>query len=83
MASKPLQRVLLLILILAAILLPVAICLLIGLGRLLGAMGDSVGGVILDRVALGVAVLWVLDLIWLLLALAIERLCGPDEPPEG
>jgi hypothetical protein len=64
----------------AAILLPVTICVVFGVSALLAAMGDSAGGGVLLRIALGCGILWVIDLISLLVVLAIGTLRGPDEP---
>ena len=77
---KPfLQRVLLL-LIAAALFLPVATIVLWSLARALVTMGDAPGSSVLDRVALACAVLWVLDLVFLILVQAIDRLFPPDGP---
>ena len=62
-----------------AIFLPIAICVFFGVAALLGAMGDSTGGGVLLRVALGCGILWGIDLICLVLVLAIGVLSGPDE----
>jgi hypothetical protein len=69
-------------LITTAILLPIIICVVIGVAALLGAMGDSLGGAVLYRIALGCGVLWVVDLICLLVVVAIEALGNRDEPNE-
>ena len=83
MFSKSLQRNLILVLLLASVLLPAVVCVLVGLGWLLRAMGDAVGGIVLDRVALALGIVWILDLLTLVLALAVERLTEPCDPPEG
>jgi hypothetical protein len=69
-------------LIATAILLPIIICVVIGVAALLGAMGDSLGGAVLQRIALACGILWVIDLVCLLVAVAIETLGSPDEPNE-
>jgi hypothetical protein len=81
--QKPLipQRIVL-TLIAAAILLPITICVIFGIAALLGAMGDSVGGAVLHRIALGCGILWAIDLISLVLVQAIGTLSRPDEPDE-
>jgi hypothetical protein len=70
-------------LIATAILLPITICVVIGVAALLQAMGDSLGGVVLHRIALGCGILWGVNLICLVLLLAIGTLRGPDEPDKG
>lgn len=67
-----------LLLLVGALMLPVAISILFGLGRLLGAMGDSAGGTVLGWIALAAGVLWILDLICLVLVQAINSLGGGD-----
>jgi hypothetical protein len=69
-------------LIVTAILLPIAICIVFGVAALLQAMGDSAGGAVLHRIALGGGILWAINLISLVLVLAIGTLRGPDEPHE-
>jgi len=68
------------ILLACALLLPVAICVVLGVGSLLKAMGDLCGGAVLGRIALAGGILWFLDLVGLLLVLAIHSLRVPDEP---
>ncbi len=62
-----------------AIILPIAICLILGVASLLSAMGDSSGGGVLHWIALACGIIWALDLILLLLALGINAMSGPDE----
>jgi hypothetical protein len=69
-------------LIAVGLLLPITICVVFGVAALLEAMGDSVGGGVLHRLALGCGILWAIDLICLVLTLAIGTLRGPDEPDE-
>ena len=47
----------------ATILLPVVLALLLGLGRLLNALGDELGAVACDRIALLAGVLWALAVV--------------------
>ena len=75
--SRPVVAILL-----AGILLPIALCVVLGVAALLARMGDSAGGAVLYRIALAGGILWVLDLICLVLVLAIDSLRGPDEPDE-
>ena len=64
------------------ILLPITLCVVLGVAALLVQMGDSAGGAVLHRIALAGGILWIIDLICLVLALAISSLRGPDEPDE-
>lgn len=67
-----------LLLLVGALMLPVAISILFGLGRLLTAMGDAAGGTVLGWIALGAGVLWILDLVCLVLVQAINSLGNGD-----
>jgi len=69
-------------LLIAAILLPVTICVVFGVAALLHAMGDASGGMVLSRVALGLGIAWSVDLIALVLTLAANALQGPHELEE-
>ena len=67
-------------LVLTAILLPIAVCVVLGVAALLGGMGDATGEGVLHWIALAGAILWIIDLVCLVLLLAIASLCGPDRP---
>jgi type VI protein secretion system component VasK len=67
----------------ASLLLPISLCVVLGVAALLGAMGDSAGGAVLQRIALAGGIFWIIDLICLLLVLAIGALRGPDEPDDS
>jgi hypothetical protein len=71
---------LILALVVAAVLLPITLCVVLGVASLLDAMGDSLGGLVLRRIALAGGILWGIDGICLVMVLAIGALCGPDEP---
>ena len=66
------------LLLAGALMLPVAISILFGLGALLAAMGDSAGGTALGWIALVLGVFWVLDLVCLILVQAINSLGHED-----
>ncbi len=66
-------------LLITAILLPVAICVVLGVGSLLTAMGDTDGGAVLGRIALAGGIVWAIDLIGLVLTLAVGMLERPDD----
>jgi hypothetical protein len=69
-------------LIASAIILPITICVVLAVAGLLQAMGDSVGGNVLRWVALGGGILWSVNLVCLILALAVGTLRGPGGPGE-
>ncbi len=58
-------------LLIAALVLPVAICVFMASAHLLQAMGDAMWAYILQRVAVVAGVIWAVDLVSLLLAVAI------------
>lgn len=61
-----------------ALVLPITICVVLGVAALLQTMGDASGGYALNRIALVGGVLWAVDLICLVLLLAIGSLHGPE-----
>ncbi len=67
----------------AGFLLPVAICVILGLAGLLGATGDAAGSFVLGWIARGLGILWVLDLVVLLLVQAAASLLTRDEPRDA
>lgn len=62
----------------AGCVLPIALVVVVGTGRLLGAMDDAAGALALDRIALALGIIWAISLVCLLLALAINVLGPPD-----
>jgi hypothetical protein len=81
MPSPTIPHRLVLALVVAAILLPITLCVLLGVAWILSAMGDSLGGMVLRRISLAGGILWVVDLICLVLVLAIGAIRGPHDPP--
>ncbi|MBX3412214.1 MAG: hypothetical protein KF708_05800 [Pirellulales bacterium] len=69
-------------LVVAALLLPIVICVLAAVGRLLAGMGDATGGAVLDYLALGAGVLWLVDLIALVILLALEAVTRDEQPSD-
>ena len=61
-------------LIVAALALPVTLCVLFALGKLLEAMQDQTGAEVLGRVNLGLFALWAVNLVSLLIVSAINTL---------
>jgi len=74
------SRRVLIVLLFAALLLPVAICVVLGVGHLLSTMDDKAAGTVLGHVALALGVLWIVDLILLLLLHALHTLSESDPP---
>ena len=74
MSQLPNLRPLITSLLAAGVLFPIAICVIYGVGALLTAMGDLSGGLVLSRISLSLAILWVLDLIVLLLFQGLNSL---------
>jgi len=80
MSQKLVPRRAILLLIAAALVLPVVICVILAVGSVLLAMGDASGVVVLQRIALAGGILWAIDLICLLVALALNALADDQEP---
>lgn len=83
MRQRPIPRNALLLLIAIAIVMPIGTCVILAVGRLLEAMGDASGSVVLDWIALAAGIVWILDLICLILAHGINSLADPDDPPDA
>jgi hypothetical protein len=64
-------------LIVGALGLPIALCVLFALAKLLEAMQDFNGADVLGRVNLGLFAVWVINLIVLLIVAAINSLGNP------
>jgi hypothetical protein len=79
MDRPPIPRHTIALAIAGALILPIAICLILAVSSLLSAMGDAVGGGAMRWVSLGFGIIWVLDLILLVLALAVNTLSAPDD----
>ena len=67
------------ILVVAALLLPITICVVAGTGKLLEALNDEAGASVLSRIAVGLGLLWVIDLIVLAI---VQGINGMSEPPD-
>jgi hypothetical protein len=59
-------------LLFGALALPILMCILFGLGYLLSGLDDADAAIVVVRVNLALAVLWVFDLILLVLAVAFS-----------
>jgi hypothetical protein len=85
MSQIPHFRTSIALLLAGGILFPIAICLILGVGAMLTAMGDASGGVVLNRISLAFAILWVLDLIALVLFQGLHFLLNnrkDSDPPD-
>lgn len=71
-----------LLLLVGAVVLPMAISLLFGLGRLLAAMGDAQGGAVMGWISLAAGVVWTLDLVALVLVQTINSLGENRQNPQ-
>jgi hypothetical protein len=80
MVRDPRLRRILLLLMAAALVLPVAISVLAGVSTLLSALGDAMGGYVLGRIALTCGILWVINLVALIIVQTLGGLIGPDDP---
>jgi hypothetical protein len=66
-------------LVVIALLLPIAACVVVAMSALLGSMGDPVGGTVLKWIALGLGIVWVIVLIAMLIAVAVCTLVEERE----
>ena len=65
-------------LVTAALVLPIALSIAAAAGRLLVAMQDEAGAAVLDRIALALGIVWIVDLVCLVIALALALLTAPS-----
>jgi len=63
--------------------LPIGILVVLAAARLLAGMSDLDGARVLDRVALGGGILWVILLICLVLAQGIQAIRYPNDDPRN
>lgn len=85
MSRSPNLRPWMVTLLAGGALLPIAICVVLGIGAMLTAMGDAAGGTVLYRIGLALGILWILDLIVLLLFQGVSALFGSpknDDPAD-
>jgi hypothetical protein len=75
--GPPMFHRLIVCLVAGVVVLPIVLSVLVALARLLGAMGDAGGAVVLDRIGLGVGIVWLVDFVSLVLVLALERIGPP------
>jgi len=78
MSKRPPASAAILALLAVALILPVALVVLLGVGALLGAMGDAVGSRVLGWIGLALGVVWLVDLVCLVLLQALGSLVEPN-----
>jgi len=84
MAQKPIPQRVLFLLIAIALVLPIGLCMVLALGRLLIIMGDGPDvALVLDGIGLAGGILWALDLICLILAQGINALADSNDRADG
>jgi hypothetical protein len=77
----PFQRLVIGLLI-GALGLPILLCVVFAVARLLEGMQDAPGAAALGRVGLGLFILWIADLIGLVIVQGIQSLGSPRRPPD-
>jgi hypothetical protein len=82
MTSKILPQRMFLVLAAIALVLVVSLAVVLAFGAILGAMEDQIGSLVLRWVAAGLGIVFVVDLLCLILALAIHAAANEEEPPE-
>lgn len=68
------DRRVLIALVTTALLVPMVVLILQGVGKLLLALGDATGALWLDRIALAGGIVWAIDLLVMLIVVAINSL---------
>ena len=81
MGRRPISRVIVSSLLIAAVVLPIVIAVTVGVGAILTASEDAIGGAVLGRIALAAGMLWVVNLVCLVLVQSINALAADDEEP--
>ncbi len=75
-------RRLLIPLVIASLGLPIVLVLLLATARLLAALGDAGGALVVDRIALAGGILWAADLVTLVILQSITGLLPVDGPTD-
>ncbi len=84
MTGKPFPRLTLTILVAFAFVSTISLVVVLAVACLIGKMGDDGGRVVLESVALAIGLLWLIDLICLVFAVAVNSLYDSDsksDPP--
>jgi hypothetical protein len=83
MSRFPNIRPFIALLLVGGVLLPIAICIIFGVGALLSAMGDAAGGFVLNRICQALAILWTFDLISLVLFQSLNSITQDRDNRDG
>ncbi len=78
----PVLQRLIFTLLVGALGLPIVLCVLILVAKLLEGMGDPAGRSALEAVALGLGIAWAVDLICLIILQAVHGLGGVGPPDD-
>jgi hypothetical protein len=73
------SRRVLTVLVTSACVLPLAVAIVLGVARLLGALQDKAAADVLDRVGLAIGIMWAIALVCLVLAQGIAGLGPPSD----
>lgn len=82
MAGRFISQHTLIILVVVTLVLVIALAAVLALGAILSAMGDEPGSTVLRWIAAGLGVVFAVDLLCLILALAIHAVERFDEPED-
>lgn len=81
MPNRPIAPGATAVLVAVALLLPIALTVILGVGTLVATMGDAAAGRALGWVGLGIGIVWVVDLVALVVLLGLSSLQGRDDEP--
>ena len=82
MTRTPVPQRILTPLVAIALALTVSLAVILVVARVLGKMGDATGQSVLDSVALGLGIFWLVDIVCLVLALGANSLGDRQDPPD-
>ena len=82
MPQQPISKRVLAALVGTALVLTATLAVVLVTGHVLGKMGDPTGQAILDRIALGIGIIWTVDVVCLVLAMGVNALTDDQAPPD-
>ena len=82
MGRKPISKRVMTVLVGTAAVLTISLAVALVTGHVLGKMGDSLGQNVLGAVALGVGIIWAVDVVCLVLALGVNASAETEDPPD-
>ncbi len=62
--------------------LPILLCVLFAVAKLLEGMKDLDGAAVVERIGLGLFILWIVDLVALVIVQGLQSLAAPNRPPD-